>query len=53
MALLGRDTSVTGPFPEGVLLLETLTLAGDRSWVTDEHRWDLTELEKFKSKDRR
>jgi len=24
MALLGRDTSVTGPFPEGVLLLETL-----------------------------
>jgi len=25
MALLGRDTSVTGPFPEGVLLLETLT----------------------------
>jgi len=25
MALLGRDTSVTGPFPEGVLLLESLT----------------------------
>jgi type VI secretion system secreted protein VgrG len=25
MALLGRDTSVTGPFPEGVLLLETLS----------------------------
>jgi type VI secretion system secreted protein VgrG len=25
MALLGRDTSVTGPFPEGVLLLEHLT----------------------------
>ena len=24
MALLGRDTSVTGPFPKGVLLLETL-----------------------------
>ncbi len=24
MALLGRDTSVTGPFPRGVLLLETL-----------------------------
>jgi len=24
MALLGQDTSVTGPFPEGVLLLETL-----------------------------
>jgi type VI secretion system secreted protein VgrG len=24
MALLGSDTSVTGPFPEGVLLLETL-----------------------------
>ena len=24
MALLGRDTTVTGPFPEGVLLLETL-----------------------------
>jgi len=25
MALLGRDTSVTGPFPEGVFLLESLT----------------------------
>ena len=25
MALLGRDTSVTGPFPEGVVLLESLT----------------------------
>jgi type VI secretion system secreted protein VgrG len=25
MALLGSDTSVTGPFPKGVLLLETLT----------------------------
>jgi type VI secretion system secreted protein VgrG len=25
MALLGRDTAVTGPFPKGVLLLETLT----------------------------
>src|SRR5450631_1387358 len=24
MALLGRDTAVTGPFPKGVLLLETL-----------------------------
>ena len=24
MALLGSDTSVTGPFPKGVLLLETL-----------------------------
>jgi len=24
MALLGRDTSITGPFPKGVLLLETL-----------------------------
>jgi uncharacterized protein involved in type VI secretion and phage assembly len=24
MPLLGRDTSVTGPFPKGVLLLETL-----------------------------
>ena len=24
MALLGRDTSVTGPFPKGVLLLESL-----------------------------
>ena len=23
MPLLGRDTSVTGPFPKGVLLLET------------------------------
>ena len=25
MPILGRDTSVTGPFPKGVLLLETLT----------------------------
>jgi uncharacterized protein involved in type VI secretion and phage assembly len=25
MALLGSDTSVTGPFPKGVLLLETLS----------------------------
>jgi hypothetical protein len=25
MALLGSDTSVTGPFPSGVLLIETLS----------------------------
>ena len=30
MALLGRDTSVAGPFPKGVLLLETLQ---------GKHRW--------------
>jgi hypothetical protein len=28
-------------------------LAGDSSWVTDKSRWDLTELEKFKSKDKK
>jgi hypothetical protein len=41
MALLGRDTKVTGPLPEGTLLLETFQ--GKEALGTP-YRYDLTLL---------
>ena len=41
MALLGRDTSISGPFPEGVLLLETLQ---GKEELGAPFRYDLTLL---------
>jgi type VI secretion system secreted protein VgrG len=41
MALLGRDTSISGPFPKGVLLLETLQ---GKEALGSPFRYDLTLL---------